>query len=145
MVMGCYGIGVGRILASVVEHSHDDDGIIWPITVAPYHVHIVVLRPDDHEVAAVAETLLRDLEAAGVTVLIDDREETPGVKFKDADLMGMPIRLTVSPRNHKNGAVELKARDHSESGDIPYGDVVPRVRAMIDHMHAAIERVADAR
>ncbi len=145
MVMGCYGIGVGRTLAAVIEHSHDDDGIIWPISIAPYHVHVVVLRADAEGIADATESIVSTLEADGVEVLVDDRDEMAGVKFKDADLIGVPIRLTVSPRNHKNGAVELKIRGADSAVDVPYDDVVATVRARITEMTAALDAIADAR
>ena len=98
VVMGCYGIGVERLLATVIEANHDEKGIIWPASVAPYQVHLVALNVEDAPVREAAEKLYDDLRAAGVDVLYDDREESPGVKFNDADLLGMPLRVTVSPR-----------------------------------------------
>jgi prolyl-tRNA synthetase len=144
-VMGCYGIGPGRIIAAAVEQGHDDDGIIWPITIAPYPVHIVVLRPDEAGVRDAADHLKDDLEAAGVEVLFDDRDEMAGVKFKDADLMGMPIRLTVSPRNHQKGVVEMKLRRSAEPDAVPYPQVIARVQATIVQLTDELNRVADRR
>jgi prolyl-tRNA synthetase len=115
MVMGCYGIGITRTVAAVVEQNYDTDGIIWPWPVAPYHVHLVSLDANKPDIAAVADTLERDLEAAGFEVLHDDREGlSPGVKFKDADLLGMPLRLTVGARGLKEGFVELRDRRTKE-------------------------------
>ena len=109
VIMGCYGIGVGRILAAAIEISHDDDGIIWPAAIAPYSVHIVPIK-FEAELCKTCLELAASLEAAGLDVLIDDRDERPGVKFKDADLLGCPIRLTVGERGLAEGAVELKPR-----------------------------------
>ncbi len=114
IVMGCYGMGVGRLLACVVEANHDDRGIIWPMTVAPYHVHMVALGTSD-EVRTAAESLYTALTSQGTEVIYDDRDESAGVKFNDADLMGIPIRITVSPRSLKEGGAELKLRREQSS------------------------------
>jgi prolyl-tRNA synthetase len=110
MIMGCYGIGVNRILAAVIESHHDENGIIWPISIAPYQVIIVSLSTTDELVRSTAEKLHTELEAAGLDVLLDDRDQRPGVKFKDADLLGIPIRITVGPKTLGDGKVELKLR-----------------------------------
>ncbi len=111
MIMGCYGIGVNRILAAAIETHHDENGIIWPISLAPYHVSIVGLgKTSDDEVSKTAEKLAGELEAAGIDVLLDDRDQRPGVKFKDADLLGIPIRVTVGAKTLAEGKVELKLR-----------------------------------
>jgi prolyl-tRNA synthetase len=115
MVMGCYGIGVSRTVQAVIEQSHDKDGIIWPAAVAPYQVCISLLDPAQPEVAAVAEKLEAELEAQGVDVIVDDRAERPGVKFKDADLIGFPVRVVVGAKGLANGGVELKRRDEDKS------------------------------
>ena len=107
-IMGCYGIGVERLMAAVIEANHDEAGIRWPASVAPFGVHLVVIGWDDPGLRAAAEAAERDLEAAGLSVLTDDRDERPGVKFNDADLLGMPVRCTVSPRNLKAGVVEIQ-------------------------------------
>ena len=125
IVMGSYGIGVGRLLAAVIERHHDDQGMQWPINVAPYDVHIVQLGVD--RIAEAAESLATDIESAGLTVLLDDRDESAGVKFNDADLLGMPIRLTVSKRSLANDAAELKLRTRDEREQIPLGNVAARV------------------
>lgn len=114
LVMGCYGMGVGRLLACVVEENRDEKGIIWPITVAPYHVHLLSLGAAS-QVLEVAESLYEQLGQLGVEVLYDDRDESAGVKFNDADLLGMPIRVTVSKRSLENGGVEVKLRAEKES------------------------------
>ena len=115
MIMGCYGIGVSRTVQAVIEQSHDKDGIIWPASVAPYQVCISLLEPDQAEVAAVADKLEAELEAMGVDVIVDDRAERPGVKFKDADLIGFPVRVVVGAKGLANGGVEVKRRDQDKS------------------------------
>ena len=115
MVMGCYGIGVSRTVQAVIEQSHDKDGIIWPAAVAPYQVCISLLDPGQPEVAAVAEKLEAELEAQGIDVIVDDRAERPGVKFKDADLIGFPVRVVVGAKGLANGGVEVKRRDEDKS------------------------------
>lgn len=109
IVMGCYGIGVTRTLSAIVEQHHDDNGIIWPMSVAPYHVIITLLKPEDEAQGELAEKIYNELTAAGVEVLLDDRNERPGVKFKDADLLGIPVRITVGKRASE-GIVEYKLR-----------------------------------
>jgi prolyl-tRNA synthetase len=128
MVMGCYGIGITRTIAAVVEQNYDADGIIWPWPVAPYHVHIVSLDSAKPEIAAVADRIESDLEAAGFEVLHDEREGlSPGVKFKDADLLGMPLRLTVGAKGLKDGVVELRDRRTKEVVRVTPPDVVTAV------------------
>jgi prolyl-tRNA synthetase len=117
IVMGCYGIGVSRTMAAVVEQHHDDNGIIWPIAVAPYHVIITLMKPDDETQAAVAERIYNELLARGVEVILDDRKERPGVKFKDADLLGIPIRITVG-RGAADGMIEYKMRRDADRTDM---------------------------
>ena len=110
MVMGCYGIGVSRTVQAVIEQSHDKDGIVWPAAVAPFQVVVDLLDPQDAAVAKVAADLEAQLEAAGIDVLVDDREERPGVKFKDADLIGFTVRVVVGAKGLAKGGVEVKAR-----------------------------------
>ena len=126
VIMASYGIGIGRLLASAIEHFHDDDGILFPASISPYDVHIVELGEAEH-VGEAASRLHADLEAAGVEVLRDDRNESAGVKFKDADLIGIPLRVTVSPRSLKNGGVELKRRSSSESTMLPLDSAVGEI------------------
>ena len=114
VVMGCYGIGVTRTFAAIVEQHHDDNGIIWPVSVAPYHVVITVIKPADAVQMSLAENIGARLESAGCEVVIDDRDERPGVKFKDADLLGFPIRITVG-KKAPDGIVEYKLR---RGGDV---------------------------
>ncbi len=120
IVMGCYGIGVTRLLACLAEHHHDETGLTWPVTVAPYQVHLLALRGG--EVTAVS--LHTQLQEAGVEVLFDDRDERPGVKFNDADLIGLPLRLTVSQRSLAAGGVEVKARTGGETAVVPLSDLL---------------------
>ena len=139
IVMGSYGIGIGRALACVAEIHNDDYGLIWPITIAPYQVHITALTGRDEEVAQVADRLYADLKAAGVEVLYDDRDESPGVKFNDADLLGMPLRITVGSRGLKKGVVELKRRDRKERTPVPLDEIIAAVQAEIAALAAEIE------
>jgi prolyl-tRNA synthetase len=131
IVMGCYGIGLGRLLAAAIEQNHDDKGIIWPMPVAPYHVYLCPLYREGAKVAEVAEDLYARLEAEGLEVLFDDREESPGVKFNDADLLGIPIRLTVSPRTLEKDSIELKRRSEKESELVPLEGIVEKLRGLI--------------
>ncbi len=128
VVMGSYGIGTERLLAAVVEANHDEAGIVWPRSLAPYDVHMVAIQPDKPDVREVAERLYEELGDSGIPVLYDDRDETPGVKFNDADLLGMPLRVTVSPRNLEKGVVELKGRTDAESRTVAIEDAVGAVR-----------------
>jgi prolyl-tRNA synthetase len=129
-VMGSYGIGIERLLAAVVEANHDENGIVWPPQLAPYDVHVVVIQPDKPGVGEAADELYEKLTAAGKTVLLDDRDESPGVKFKDADLLGIPVRATVSPRNLKEGAIEVKRRSDADSQMIPVAESPEHIAGM---------------
>ena len=133
MIMGCYGVGVSRTLQAVIEQSHDKDGIIWPASVAPYQVVIDCLDPDNAEVAKVSDGLEAELEASGVDVLVDDRAERPGVKFKDADLIGFPVRVVVGAKGLANGGVEVKRRadDKSKTVVAPVAEAATAVRAAL--------------
>ncbi len=136
IIMGSYGIGVGRLLACIAEERHDEYGLKWPITVAPYHVHLVLLPGG--QAGGVADRLYTDLQAAGVEVLYDDRDERPGVKFNDADLIGLPLRLTVGERALKQGGVELKRRGRKESLVTPIEGVVEKVKSEIRELEREI-------
>lgn len=139
IIMGCYGIGSGRLLACVAEAHHDEYGLIWPVTVAPYHVHLIVLAgKGSGEVSAAAERLYAELVATGVEVLFDDREESPGVKFNDADLIGLPIRLTVSERAKQQGGVEFKRRDQKDKRIVHSDQVISEVKTEITKMEAEV-------
>jgi prolyl-tRNA synthetase len=132
ITMGCYGIGVGRLLAAAIEQSHDDKGIIWPLNIAPYQVHLCALFVEDARVSETADKLYAELTAAGVEVLFDDRAESPGVKFNDADLLGMPLRVTVSPRNLEKDSVEVKWRTEKKAQLLPIGGIAGAVKAILD-------------
>ena len=131
IVMGCYGMGLSRLLAAAVEQNHDDKGIIWPVSIAPYPVYLCPLYREDSKVAEVAEKLYENLEAEGLEILFDDREESPGVKFNDADLLGIPLRVTVSPRTLQKDSVELKLRSKKESELVPLEKIVGKLRELI--------------
>ncbi|HQY32050.1 MAG TPA: His/Gly/Thr/Pro-type tRNA ligase C-terminal domain-containing protein, partial [Thermomicrobiales bacterium] len=138
VVMGSYGIGSGRAAATIVEQSFDEKGIIWPVAVAPYQVTLLPLAPaTDSETMAAAEALLAELESAGFEVLFDDRPERPGVKFNDADLIGIPIRLSVSPRTLVNNQVEMKARKDAEATMVDRSAIVDAVRARLAELQAS--------
>lgn len=131
IVMGCYGIGVTRTLAAVVEQHHDENGIIWPMSVAPYHVIITLVKPDDEVQAAAAEKIYKELLAAGVEVLLDDRKERPGVKFKDADLLGIPVRITVGKLAGED-KVEYKLRRDAEKEEITVEEAIARAVEIVN-------------
>ena len=138
VVMGSYGIGSGRLLASIVEEYNDKYGLIMPVSVAPYEVHLVELagsKDERGEVKKAAEQLYQDLTAAGLEVLFDDRDESPGVKFNDADLIGIPLRLTVGSRALKEDNIEAKLRHESEKDQIPVGEAVERTREIIQGLY----------
>jgi len=131
IVMGCYGIGLGRLLAAALEQNHDDKGIIWPLPIAPYHIYLCPLHREGSKVSEVAENLYIDLEAQGLEVLFDDRKESPGVKFNDADLMGIPIRVTISPRTLETNSVEIKWRSEKEAELVPLEEITERLKELI--------------
>ena len=129
--MGCYGIGVTRTAAAAIEQNHDENGIIWPLAIAPAHVHLIVVKPGDDKQRETAERLYEELQTAGIEVLYDDRNERPGVKFKDADLIGIPFRVTVGPKALERDAVECKARGGGAMDDLPLAVAVERLIAMV--------------
>lgn len=131
IVMGCYGIGVTRTMAAIIEQHHDDNGIIWPIAVAPYHVIITVMKPDDEIQSKVADDIYSKLTAAGAEVMLDDRKERPGVKFKDADLLGIPIRITVG-RGAADGMIEYKMRRDADKEEMSAEEGIKRAIAVIN-------------
>lgn len=124
LFMGCYGLGIGRVLAALVEQSHDEKGLIWPFSVAPYHINLLGLDLDKTENRMLAEQVYTDLNKAGLEVLYDDRLESAGVKFNDADLLGLPLRAVISKRSLKNGGVELKLRKENNSRMVPLREAV---------------------
>ena len=125
MVMGCYGIGIGRTVAAAIEQNHDENGIIFPWALAPFKVALLNLDPKSDEVTAAVEELYRELQERGITVLYDDRPERPGVKFKDADLLGIPLRLTLGRKGFKKGIIEARSRDGSRDLELPLADRTP--------------------
>jgi prolyl-tRNA synthetase len=140
MIMGCYGIGISRTLQAVIEQSHDADGIVWPWNVAPFQVLVVVLDPQLAEAAELGRKLAAAAEAAGADVLVDDRAERPGVKFKDADLIGLPLRITVGGRGLKEGIFEMKWRAGKDVEKVPVTQAEARVRSAV----AAAQALAKA-
>ena len=132
MIMGCYGIGVTRIAAAAIEQNHDKDGIVWPVAIAPFEVALVSLQVGDSQVTQVAERLNDELEQAGIEVLYDDRDERPGVKFKDADLIGLPYRIAVGKKGVAEGVVELKARRSPEVLKVKIEEVVGVVKEKVE-------------
>ena len=131
VVMGCYGIGVTRTFAAIVEQHHDDNGIIWPVSVAPYHVVITVIKPADQVQMSLAESIGARLESAGCEVVIDDRDERPGVKFKDADLLGFPVRITVG-KKAADGIVEYKLRRGGDNEELSADEAADRAIALVN-------------
>jgi len=131
MEMGCYGIGVTRIVAAAIEQNHDKDGIIWPRPLAPFEVLLIAVNPEDEAVKRTAEEIYAQLQQKGIDVLFDDRDERPGVKFKDADLVGLPVRVTVGPRALARGNVELKRRADAQPTEVPIAEAAKKAAAMV--------------
>ncbi len=131
VLMGCYGIGIGRMLAAAVEAYHDDFGMVLPSAIAPYDIYLAGLNLEDADISGKAEMLYESLQDAGLDVLFDDRDAPPGVKFKDADLMGIPVRVVISSRSMGNGGVEVKARAEKESEIVSEPDVIEAVRKLL--------------
>ena len=129
--MGCYGIGITRTVAAAIEQHHDQAGIVWPASLAPYGAHVVPVNVGDATMRETAERLVGDLAAAGVDALLDDRDERPGVKFKDADLIGLPVRVTIGPRALARGCVEVKPRADKEAVEVAIGDAATRVAGLV--------------
>ncbi|SHF23223.1 proline--tRNA ligase [Desulforamulus putei] len=131
IVMGCYGIGVTRTMAAAIEQNHDQDGIIWPASIAPYHVVVIPVSAKDEAQMNLAETLYRELNQAGVEAVLDDRPERPGVKFKDADLVGYPLRVVVGNKAVQEGLVEVRRRRSGQTDLIPLSEAVAKVREIL--------------
>ena len=131
IIMGCYGIGVERLLAAAIEQNHDGGGIVFPDPIAPYDVHLVALNTNQADVVEAADALYESLTAAGLSVLYDDRNESPGVKFNDADLIGLPARAVVSRRNLRQGVVEVKRRDSSDAARVGMDEAVEAVKGLV--------------
>ena len=137
--MGCYGIGVGRLAASVCEAKHDDYGPVWPISIAPWEVHICAVRADDPEVKKTADELYEKLTSMGVEVIYDDRANvSAGVMFSDADLLGCPVRVIVSPRNLKDNCCEISARDKSFSHKPSVDETAAKVQEVVNELKAQL-------
>ena len=133
VIMGSYGIGLGRLLACVAEEHHDEKGLIWPVTVAPFPVHLILLHGKDNSVKDVAEELYQHLQVEGLPTLFDDRDERAGVKFNDADLIGLPIRVTLSERALAQGGAEVKCRNRAEKEFIPLPELPNKIRHLLAH------------
>ena len=131
LIMGCYGVGVSRSLAAVVEQHNDEHGIVWPVSVAPYEVAVIPLDPKKEECATVCEQIVDGLCAEGIEVVVDDRDERPGFKFADNDLMGFPYQVVLGKRGLKNGTVELKDRATGEREDVAIDEVVAKVAELV--------------
>ena len=132
MIMGCYGLGLGRTVAAAVEQNHDEHGIIWPRPLAPFEAEVIALNPDDATVGQTAERLYGELQSAGVEVLFDDRDERAGVKFNDADLVGFPVRVVVGKKNAEQGLVELSLRRDRVKTPTPIADAAAKVRELLE-------------
>ena len=135
-IMGCYGIGVGRLAASVCEAHHDEYGPIWPMSIAPWQVHLCAVRADDEEVKKTADKIYETLIRSGIEVVYDDRSVSAGVMFSDADLLGVPLKLIVSPRSLKNNCCEISSRDKSISENVPVENAVERTHELVNMMMA---------
>ncbi len=126
-VMGCYGIGVGRTVAAAIEQGHDENGMIMPFAIAPFEVCVLPVNSSHAESMELAEVVYKELLGKGIDAIIDDRPERPGVKFKDCDLIGIPIRVTIGERNLKEGLVEIKLRNEKDSQKVRKEEVIERV------------------
>ena len=130
-IMGCYGIGIGRLLAATIEHNRDERGMRLPASVSPFQVYLAALNAENAEVMAAADDIYRQLTEAGFETLYDERAESAGVKFNDADLFGFPVRVVVSPRNLREGKAEVKRRDADSAELVPLADTVASVAALL--------------
>jgi prolyl-tRNA synthetase len=134
--MGCYGIGVGRTAAAAIEQNHDGDGIVWPISIAPFEVSVIPVNVKNRDVVDAAEALGRELSARGVEVLLDDREERPGIKFKDADLSGIPVRVTLGEKNVADGFGEIRDRKTGETRRVALTALAAETLALVERKKA---------
>jgi len=132
IVMGTYGIGITRTVAAVIEQLHDANGIVWPWSIAPYHVHVVPVNVNHEETRSAGESLYETLRGWGVETLLDDRDERPGAKFKDADLIGMPLRVTIGEKGLKDGVVELRDRRSGQVDRVPVGEAPMECRRRVE-------------
>jgi prolyl-tRNA synthetase len=144
IIMGCYGLGVTRTVAAAIEAFHDENGIIWPMSIAPYQVLVLPINVSHSETFSTAEGIYNDLRAAGIEVLLDDRDERPGVKFKDADLIGIPLRITVGEKGLKDGVVELKERSSSEVKRVKLEEAAAAARAIVEDETKRLDALASA-
>ena len=135
-MMGCYGIGVGRTAAAAIEQNHDDDGIVWPISIAPFEIAVIPVNVKQADVMATAESVAAVLDAHGVEVFLDDREERPGIKFKDADLTGIPVRITLGEKNVAAGFGEIRDRKTGETVRIPLAALANEAIALVERKKA---------
>lgn len=131
-IMGCYGIGVGRALASIIEEKADEKGLVWPMTIAPWQVHFCPIRLDDENVKAVSEELYKKLSDAGIEVVYDDRNVSAGIKLTDSELMGVPLRVVISPKTLANSEAEVTIRSTGEKLFVPIGELIPELKVMIN-------------
>ena len=138
LIMGCYGVGVSRTLAAIVEQHNDENGIIWPVSVAPYEVSVIPLDPKKEDCAAATDKLVQELIEAGLDVVVDDRDERPGFKFADNDLMGFPFQVVIGKRGLKNGTFELKDRATGEREDISIDEAASIVAARVNKAKQAL-------
>jgi prolyl-tRNA synthetase len=129
--MGCYGIGISRMAAAAIEQNHDANGIIWPFSIAPFHVLLLPINYKDQAIQEVVDRLYRELGKYGLDVLLDDRDERPGVKFKDADLIGIPLRITIGSKGLEKGCVELRWRRDGKTDNIPVDEASQRVHTIV--------------
>jgi prolyl-tRNA synthetase len=129
--MGCYGIGISRLVAAAVEQNHDTNGIIWPLAIAPFHVAVLPINYKDQKLRAAADKLYQDLQQRGVEVLLDDRDERPGVKFKDADLIGIPLRVTIGAKGLEKGTIELRRRQEGDTEEVPFAEVAKKLSGIL--------------
>ena len=134
IIMGCYGIGVGRTMAASIEQNHDKDGIIWPMPIAPYQALVLPTDVTDKNIKDTAHDVYKQLLACGIETIIDDRDERPGVKFKDADLLGFPLRITIGSRSLKQGVIEIRIRKTGEDLQVPKDDYKNRVIKLIQEL-----------
>jgi prolyl-tRNA synthetase len=129
--MGCYGIGITRLAAAAIEQNHDSNGIIWPFALAPFHVLLLPINYKDKAIQDVCNALYAELQSRGIEVLMDDRDERPGVKFKDGDLIGIPLRVTVGAKGLEKGCIELRSRRDGKSDDVPLAVAAQNIQQII--------------
>ena len=139
-IMGCYGIGVGRLAASVLEARHDQRGPIWPITIAPWEIHLCCMRRDDAKCKETADRIYNTLQAEGYEVIYDDRDVSAGFMFADADLLGVPVRITVGPKNLANNMVELTTRDKSVNELVERDKVIEKAKELVKSLYEDISK-----